>query len=89
MEFLTLLGIGLTAYGALEAARGVRITPHAAASVGVARIAHNDIWANMKQPLPQSLLKSSAAAQKGFYFILAGSILQAVPVVWGIVAKFA
>jgi hypothetical protein len=79
---LTLISLALTAYGACITAKAVVLTDRQAVEIGVSRWSGETFEENLRLPLVQSLLKQSRSASNGLWFIVWGSILQAVAAIW-------
>lgn len=79
-DFVTLIGLLLTAFGAGRAAFSVVLSPDDAVTIGVSRFAGETREENLKLPSVQNLLKASRGAQQGFWLIVAGTAFQIVPI---------
>lgn len=80
-SLVTIAGLFLTVIGAYIAARSVVLTDDQAVTIGVARYAARTKEENLRLPAVQSLLKQSKSAQKGFWFIVVGTVAQIVSAV--------
>jgi hypothetical protein len=80
-DFLTLIGLALTAFGAGRAAMSVILKEDDAITVGVARWASEKREENLKLPAVQNLLQASRGAQQGFWLIVVGTALQILPII--------
>jgi hypothetical protein len=79
-DFLTFIGLALTAIGAWRAASSVILKEDDAITIGVARYAGKGREENLKLPAVQNLLQASRGARQGFWLIVAGTVLQIIPI---------
>jgi hypothetical protein len=75
LDFLTALGLLLTAVGAFVTAKGVILAGDRAGEIGVSRWAGDDEESYEKLPLAVALSKASKVARIGLLLVVVGSLL--------------
>jgi len=79
-DALTAIGLILTAFGAGIAARSVILKEDDAIHIGVARWAGETREEDLALPTVQNLLRSSRSARLGLWMVVAGTVLQVMPI---------